>query len=396
MTSISSSKDLIIKEFTSSKQIKFFKSLTKARVTGKLTFVNQQKKQEWHFYLYLGQIMYATGGEHPFRRWQRHLKLYVPQKPFNLIALESELGDRIEEFGSSLWEYQKLHSLLQNNEINRQQASNFIWSIVSEVLFDVTQAREVVCILEKNPNLNALLDLIDPLQVIEYTDLIWQDWQKEKIADRSPNLAPVILQAKQLREKIADNIYQNISQLLDNQKTLRDLAIHINASASEVTRSLLPYIQLGVLDLVAIPDLWSKSRLKPVVSPLSNGEPLIACIDDSMMASYTMEQIISVAGYRFLGINDPLDALAQLIERKPSLVFLDIVMPQMNGYELCTRIRNNPIVGDIPIVFLTSSDGIIDRLRAKMCGATDFMAKTVDAERVLEKIVKYLPSSQNE
>lgn len=395
MNSISSSKDLTIKEFTSSKQIKLFKSLTKARVTGKLTFINHQKKQEWYFYLYLGQIMYATGGEHPFRRWQRHFKQYVPQKPFNLIALESELGDRIEEFGNSLWEYQKLYSMLQDNEIDRQQGSDFVWSIVSEVLFDVTQAREVVCILEKNADLNALLDLIDSLQIIEYTDLIWQDWQKGKIADRSPNLAPVILQAKQLQEKISDNIYQNICQLLDNQKTLRDLAIHINASASEVTRSLLPYIQLGVLDLVTIPDLWSKSQLKPVVSPLSYKEPLIACIDDSMMTSYTMEQIISVAGYRFLGINDPLVALAQLIERKPSLVFLDIVMPHLNGYELCTQIRNNPIVGEIPIVFLTSSDGIIDRLRAKMCGATDFMNKTVDAERVLEKIVKYLPSTPN-
>ena len=394
MTPISSSKDLVIKEFTSSKQVKLFKSLAKARLTGKLTFINQQKKQEWYFYLYLGQIMYATGGEHPFRRWQRHWKLYVPQKTFNFIALEEELGDRIEEFGNSLWEYKKLHSMLQNNEINRQQASDFIWSIVSEVLFDITQAREVVCILEKYADLEALLDLIDPLQVIEYTDLIWQDWQKGKIADRSPNLSPVILQAKQLREKIADNIYQNIFELLNNQKTLRDLAIHLNASASEVTRSLLPYIQSGVLDLVAIPDLWSKSQLKPIVSPLSDREPLIACIDDSMMASYTMEQIISVAGYRFLGINDPLVALAQLIERKPSLVFLDIVMPHLNGYELCTQIRNNPIVGDIPIVFLTSSDGILDRFRAKMCGATDFMAKTVDAERVLEKIVRYLPSSE--
>lgn len=396
MTPISSSKDLVIKEFTSSKQVKLFKSLAKARVTGKLTFINQQKKQEWYFYLYLGQIMYATGGEHPFRRWERHWKLYTPEKTFNFIALEEELGDRIEEFGNSLWEYEKLHSMLQNDEINRQQASDFIWSIVSEVLFDITQGREVVCILEKYAELEALLDLIDPLQVIEYTDLIWQDWQKGKIADRSPNLSPVILQAKQLREKISDNIYQNISQLLDNQKTLRDLAIHINASASEVTRSLLPYIQLGVLDLVTIPDLWSKSQIKPVVSPLSYREPLIACIDDSMMASYTMEQIISVAGYRFLGINDPLVALSQLIERKPSLVFLDIVMPHLNGYDLCTQIRNNPIVGDIPIVFLTSSDGIIDRLRAKMCGATDFMAKTVDAERVLEKIVKYLPSTSNE
>ena len=391
MTPISSSEDLIICEFTSFKQIKFFESLQEARITGKLTFINRQKGLEWYFYLYLGQIMYATGGEHPFRRWQRHHKLYIPEKPFNLLGLEQELGSKIEEFGNSLWEYDRLFSWLEDGEITRQQGSDFIWSIISEVLFDVTQGREVLCTLERDSSLFPLLDLIEPQKVIEYTDLIWQGWQKEKIADRSPNLAAVILQPKQLQEKTSESIYENICQLLDKNKTLRDLAIHLKASPLEVTRSLLPYIQSGVLDLVVIPDLVNLNNLNSVISPLKQNQPLIACVDDSAMTSYMMEQIISVAGYRFLGINDPLKAIGKLIERKPDLIFLDIVMPEVNGYELCSQLRKHSDLAKVPIIFLTSNDSPIDRLKAKMAGASDFVSKTLDADRLLRMIIEYLP-----
>lgn len=394
MTSISSSEDLIIKEFTSSKQDKFFASLQQARITGKLTLINRKKGFRWYFYLYSGQIIYATGGEHPFRRWQRHIKKYIPEMSFNLIALEQELGKQIEDFGHSLWEYEKLFSFVESKKITLQQASDFIWSIVSEILFDVTQGREVLCTLEKNSALFPLLDLIEPKKVISYTNLIWQEWQREKIADRSPNLSVAILQPKQLKEKISDSIYENISQLLDKNKTLRDLALHLQASPLEVTKSLVPYIQSGVLELVPIPDLLYQNNFNTVVNNLSDDRPLIACIDDSPMTSQMLEQVIVAANYRFLGINEPLKAIAKLVEQKPDFIFLDIVMPKINGYELCTNLRKHPTLAKVPVVFLTSNNGVVDRLRARICGASDFMTKTVDAERVLKMIVDHLPSTQ--
>lgn len=394
MTLISTSEDLIIKEFTSSKQSKFFASLQQARITGKLTFINRKKGLRWYFYLYLGQIIYATGGEHPFRRWQRHIQKHIPEMSFNLIALEQELGEQIEDFGNSLWEYDKLFSFVESKKITLQQASDFIWSVVSEILFDVTQGREILCTLEKNSALFPSLDLIEPKKVIYYTNLVWQEWQKEKIADRSPNLSVAILQPQQLKEKISDSVYENISQLLDQNKTLRDLAIHLHASPLEVTKSLVPHIQSGVLELVPIPDLLDRNSFKNVANPLNHNRPLIACIDDSPMTSQMMEQIILAANYRFLAINEPLKAIALLVEHKPDFIFMDIVMPKINGYQLCTNLRKHPILAKVPVVFLTSNNGVVDRLRARMCGASDFMTKTVDAERVLKMIVDHLPSTK--
>jgi two-component system, chemotaxis family, response regulator PixG len=79
-----------------------------------------------------------------------------------------------------------------------------------------------------------------------------------------------------------------------------------------------------------------------------------------------------------------------LKSRQPDLVFLDIVMPRINGYDLCAELRRHPEFADTPIIFLTSNSGIVDRLRAKMVGSSDFLRKTVDADELLQKIVEHL------
>ena len=65
-------------------------------------------------------------------------------------------------------------------------------------------------------------------------------------------------------------------------------------------------------------------------------------------------------------------------------------MPRISGYDLCAQLRKHREFEDIPIIFLTSNNGFIDRIRAKMVGSTDFVKKTVDADDLLSKIVQYL------
>ena len=103
-----------------------------------------------------------------------------------------------------------------------------------------------------------------------------------------------------------------------------------------------------------------------------------------------MEQIPTNAGYRFVGIQDSIHALPVLIEQKPSVIFLDLVMPIANGYEVCAQIRRISQFKKTPIVILTSNDGIIDRVRAKMVGSSGFLAKPVDAGKVLAIVQKCL------
>jgi two-component system, chemotaxis family, response regulator PixG len=96
-----------------------------------------------------------------------------------------------------------------------------------------------------------------------------------------------------------------------------------------------------------------------------------------------MERIFRGAGYSYLGIQDSLRAVPQLLIHKPALIFLDLVMPSTNGYEVCSQLRKTSVFKETPIVILTGNDGIVDRVRAKVVGATDFLGKPVDGETVL-------------
>jgi chemotaxis family two-component system response regulator PixG len=119
----------------------------------------------------------------------------------------------------------------------------------------------------------------------------------------------------------------------------------------------------------------------------------VAYIDDSRLDSQTMSHILNQAGYQFLNIQDPVKALPLLLEHKPSLIFLDLVMPIANGYEICAQIRRISAFKDTPVIILTSNDGIVDRVRAKIVGSSGFLAKPINSEKVLATLQRYLPTS---
>nr|WP_277879933.1 response regulator [Leptolyngbya sp. FACHB-36] len=178
-----------------------------------------------------------------------------------------------------------------------------------------------------------------------------------------------------------------------------------NKNLLTVTKSLLPYIQQGLVKLLdiedfkpftylAVPELVQSSLVqapspKSFVEP-SLDAPLIAYVDDYKVDGQTMNQILTNMGYRFIHIQDPLQALPLLLEHKPKLVFLDLVMPIVNGYEACAQIRRVSRFKDTPIIILTSNDGIVDRVRAKIVGSTGFLSKPIDPKKVQAVVQKYL------
>ena len=386
------SDNLIIREFTTPKQIKLFSSLQEAQVSGQLTFTDPIKGDTWHLHLHLGGIVYGTGGKHPIRRWQRNLILNLPQIPFQLSSLQDELTAKKANLNDNIWEYEQISHWVEQKIITPQQARNVIVFAVGEILFDLTQARQVICRLDQDNLLPEKLEPIEAEDLITTTSNIWSNWSEAQVVDRLPNMAPVILQPQQLQEKTSISAYQSLCKLLNGNRTLRDLAVQLRTSPLQVVCSLLPYIQSGIFGLVDVPDLLE------LVNPANinydydhQDRPLIACIDDSLMISHMMEQIITIAGYEFLAINDPVNAVGILMNRRPDLIFLDIVMPKISGYDLCSQLRRYPEFEQTPIIFLTSSSGIIDRIRAKMVGSSDFLKKTVDADELLQKIIEYLP-----
>ncbi len=128
-----------------------------------------------------------------------------------------------------------------------------------------------------------------------------------------------------------------------------------------------------------------KTEIKPIVH-----KPTIVHIDDSPVEGKLMATILADLNCNFTQVNNAMMAVAALLKIKPDLVFLDLNMPIVNGYEICAQVRRVEAFKDIPIIILTANDGLVDRVRAKMVGATDFMSKPIDREKVSQIITKYL------
>ena len=383
----------LIRNFNVKQQHKLFSSLKQAKFSGQIVITNSQDLV-WVFYLYFGRIMYATGGLHPIRRWRRNLTAYCPQQIVHFQEIKSELASISAEEGEISWEYTLLSLWLDRQKIVREQVNSIIKSILIEILFDITQTVEVFCQAIADNSLSPKLSLIDAEPIIDESRKLWIAWQQAKIADRSPDLAPIIRQPEALQQKTSVQVYRNLTQLLNGENTLRDLSVRMKRDLVAVIGSLLPYIKLGLVELTEVDDIpspVSNPITKKSSSPAASNRSLIACIDDSPAVGQAMEEIITQAGYQFAGETDGVKAIAMLLSRKPDLIFLDLIMPKTNGYEICMQLRKLAYFRHIPIIILTGNDGRVDRVRANMVGSTDFISKPVRQKIVMEMINQYLP-----
>jgi twitching motility two-component system response regulator PilG len=122
--------------------------------------------------------------------------------------------------------------------------------------------------------------------------------------------------------------------------------------------------------------------------------PRVVCIEDSATVRQVVEEILTLHGYEATSIGNPLRALSLVFQLKPDLILCDIAMPELDGYELCAMLRRSTAFRDTPIVMLTGKDGFIDRVRARMVGATDYLTKPFDEAELRMLIEKYVGTGQ--
>lgn len=279
---------------------------------------------------------------------------------------------------------------------------------IAEVLFDILQqeaGRELSYNFIPGNNqdgLDCYLLLISTRFRMEYilqqVEPAWEAWCKAGLKDRSPNLAPAIIRPQKLEQEVSAAAYRRLTNLMDGSRTLRDLAVKLGQEPLQLTQSLLRFLHKDIINLVEISDL--SNTVKPVTAitpaplfptPKVSTTPksqlqdslTVAYIDDSPVDSQIMGDILTEAGYQYLSIRDPLQALQTLLDHKPKFIFLDLVMPIANGYEICTQLRRVSIFKQTPVVIVTGNDGLVDRVRAKLAGASGFIAKPINAAVVI-------------
>ncbi|NJL48580.1 MAG: response regulator [Leptolyngbyaceae cyanobacterium SM2_5_2] len=116
----------------------------------------------------------------------------------------------------------------------------------------------------------------------------------------------------------------------------------------------------------------------------------IACIDDSPTVLRAINEFLDDKMFSVVMIEDPVKALMQVIRNKPDLILLDVTMPNLDGYELCSLLRRHPDFKNTPIIMVTSNTGLIDRAKAKLVRASGYLTKPFSQSDLLKFIFKYL------
>jgi twitching motility two-component system response regulator PilG len=159
-----------------------------------------------------------------------------------------------------------------------------------------------------------------------------------------------------------------------------------------VARSLAPYIERGLLSMIDPPRPVSQPKpISPWDTYPSITLPQVVCIDDERTVGKQTELILSRQGYVVSYFNDPLEALQQLFQLKPDLILCDISMPKLDGYEICAMLRHSIVFRQTPIIMLTGKDAFMDRVRAHLVGATDYLTKPFGEGELLLLLESYLP-----
>ena len=369
-----------------------FKTCTQLQYNGKLN-IKSSKGSQWTFYYRLGRIVWATGGTHPFRRWRRNMAQNCPQIDVEKLQL------RLKDVSLDYWDYRILEIFHKKQKIQREQIQCIAENTIAELLFDLAMQgnfASISCNRNQEVILEAPISFTSAEMSVKHMQDSWKIWSEAGLANFSPDLAPVIRRPEQLQQMVSPSVYKNFVNLINGKLTLRDLAVKMKQSVLPLTRSLLPYILKGIIELVEIPDMplvVSEGNNKPITpQPKKPIAPLVACVDDSPQVCKMLEDIITSNGLRFIKIQDAVQALPILIQDKPDLIFLDLIMPVASGYEICTQLRRISAFANTPVIILTGSDGLLDRVRAKVVGSTDFMTKPVVADKVMSIIRKYLPT----
>lgn len=115
----------------------------------------------------------------------------------------------------------------------------------------------------------------------------------------------------------------------------------------------------------------------------------IMVVDDSKTILRTAKMFLE-PHYRVVPVDNGYSALAAVIEVKPDLLFLDVMMPRLDGYKVCMAIKNNPSFAHMPIVILSSKDSPFDKARGLNMGCDDYLLKPFTRESLLESVAQYL------
>ena len=119
----------------------------------------------------------------------------------------------------------------------------------------------------------------------------------------------------------------------------------------------------------------------------------VMVIDDSKTIRRTAETLLKNVGCEVITAIDGFDALAKIADNHPGIIFVDIMMPRLDGYQTCALIKNNSAFKSTPVIMLSSKDGLFDRARGRMVGSDQYLTKPFTKESLLKAVAAHVKAA---
>jgi len=374
-------------------------ALSQRDLTGCLSVsIPQDKSVVWQLYVGGSRLYFATTSGYRSDRfgllWQQ-IKPELPLPKLNSNRSEYE----------SLYEWQLEHNLPLTDfrrlllSLSREALIHAISYTNTEVLFEPNLCIKPVLIAAP------LSDLIRP--IVSHVRF----WQKTHTFIPSP-FSRIYLDRSQFKAfsdfwKNANGEFSSLEEgagllpnislqdvnlmvwleVLEQKLSIYEICHQVHKEPHVLSACLMPLIANKILQILP-------SATNEPLSHQSTPSPLIACIDDSHTVQHQVKMLLERSGFQVLGITDPASCLTSLVRQKPALILMDITMPEIDGYELCAMLRQSRHMRNVPIVMFTGRDGIIDRMRAQLAGANDYITKPVNADKLVTKVQRLLQNNK--
>lgn len=341
-----------------------------------------RKGSFWFMFFRDGQIVYAADTSSSLRRLRDYLQRYKLELPTDNFQNSSSVTTTAPEY-SYLWE------LLEKRLLTPAQGRSIISSMVKETLFDLLTLHQGYFIFDLGAGLSPQLTTLEIAPIVTEVIKQVQEWKQLQPYIQSPEQCPLINDREKLQAFLPESAFKTLDKWADGQTSLRQLARYLNRDILPVAKAIYPCIQQGWVQMPSlVPINISQNRGKPHSS--LGVRPHVVCIDDDGAIGKMIQYTLQAQGYQVTIIQDPLESFAQVFQIQPDLILCDLVMPKLDGYDLCGMLRKSTDFRQTPILMLTGQDGFIDRVRAKMVGATDYLTKPFQEQELLMLLEKYI------
>ena len=338
--------------------------------------------QSWFVFCFNGQIIYATQSAGSLFRLRDYLRRYKADTALDQIQVPYMASTNAQEYGY-LW------ALLENHILTPAQGRNIIHSMIHETLFDLLSLHQGSFTFEMGSALAPQLTSLEISSLLAKIVKQVQQWKQFHPHIQSPNQCPVISDPAELQVALPVNTFNTLRRWADGHTSIRQMARYLNRDVLSVAKAIYPFVQQGLVQLFYEPSV-APANSKKDLSSRETKAPKVVCIDDDNVIRKTVESILNEHGYEATTISSPLKALSLVFQIKPDLILCDIAMPELDGYEICAMLRNSSAFRQTPIVMLTGIDGFIDRVQARMAGATDYFTKPFGESELLMLVEKYV------